>query len=263
MQVITSKDNEKIKEIKKLKTLKYRNEKKQYIIEGTKLIEEAINEGIDIDAIVVCEECIREKTIDSKLMYEIAKYDCIYVTKSIFEGLTDVVNPQGLLAIINKKETLEEIKFDEDVIVILDSIQDPGNLGTILRTIDSVGLKQVIISNTTADVFNSKVVRSTMGAIFRVNIVKSNDLVKTISQVKKHGYKVLATSLDANKSLYEIDLKKVAIVVGNEANGISKNVLEAASEKMLIPMLGKTESLNASVATAVVLYEYVRQKISK
>ena len=172
-------------------------------------------------------------------------------------------NPQGLLAVVDKNCKEQQIKYDEDAIVILDGIQDPGNLGTILRTIDSVGLSQVVVSKKTGDIFNPKVVRSTMGAIFRINIIQSDDLVATIKEIKKHKFKVIATSLQTNDSIYDIDYKKSAIIIGNEANGVSQEVMETADKKVKIPMLGKTESLNAAVATGVMLYEYVRQKLMK
>ena len=118
------------------------------------------------------------------------------------------------------------------------------------------GLSQVVVSKKTGDIFNPKVVRSTMGAIFRINIIQSDDLVATIKEIKKHKFKVIATSLQTNDSIYDIDYKKSAIIIGNEANGVSQEVMETADKKVKIPMLGKTESLNAAVATGVMLYEY-------
>ena len=136
-------------------------------------------------------------------------------------------------------------------------------MGTILRTADSINLKQIIVSKGSADVYNPKVVRSTMGAIFRIKVIESDDLSKTIKEMKKHKIKVAATSLQTDKSIYDINYEKTAIVIGNEANGVSDKVLETVDEKIKIPMAGKTESLNASVATAIVLYEAVRQKMTK
>lgn len=121
------------------------------------------------------------------------------------------------------------------------------------------GLSQVIVSKKSGDVFNPKVVRSTMGAIFRVNIIESEDLVSTLKEVKKHKFKIAATSLQTEESIYDIEYKKTAIVIGNEANGVSSKVLEEASERIKIPMIGKTESLNAAVATSVILYEAFRK----
>lgn len=261
MQVITSKDNEIIKSIKKLKEKKYREQEKKFVVEGIKLVEEAITENVKIDKLVVCEDCVNDGTIDKDTMYEIAKQDCIYVSENVFKSITDVNNPQGLLAVIKNENKEEQISYDEDIIVVLDGIQDPGNLGTILRTIDSIGLKQIILSKVTADPYNPKVVRSTMGAIYRVNIIRVDDLIKTINNIKKHKYEVIATSLSTDESIYDINYNKKVIVIGNESNGVSKEILNIADKKVKIPMLGKTESLNASVATGIILYEYVRRKI--
>ena len=123
------------------------------------------------------------------------------------------------------------------------------------------GLKQIIVSKTTADVYNPKVVRSTMGAIFRVNVIEVDDLINTIKTIKKHKFGIMATSLETQKSIYDIDFKKKAIIIGNEANGVSEELIEISDERAKIPMIGKTESLNASVATGIILYEYVRRKL--
>ena len=216
--IISSKDNEIVKEIRKLKEKKYRKDK--FIVEGIKMLEEAINENASIDLIIIRE--------DINLELDISKFNSIVVTEKVFNTLTDVVSPQGVLAVINKKnnkgvakETNMNIDKTADYILALDGIQDPGNLGTIIRTADSANLKQIIVSKNTVDAYSPKVIRSTMGAIYRVNIIE--------------------------------------VEIGNEANGVSKEVQELANEKVKIPMLGKTESLNASVATGIMIYEYVRR----
>lgn len=258
--LITSKDNETIKHIRKLKEKKHRDEYGEYIVEGIKLINEAIEEKQKVKTIIICDNCNKE-AINQNSMYEVAKQNCVYVDEKVFNSITEVKNPQGILAVIEKQNSSKEINYNEDIIVVLDDIQDPGNLGTILRTVDSVGLTQIIVSKKSGDVYNSKVVRSTMGAIFRINVIESDNLPNTIKEIKKHKYNVVSTSLDTEKSLYDIKLNKSVIVIGNEANGVSKEIQELSDTKIIIPMLGKTESLNASVATGVVLYEYVRQKI--
>lgn len=263
MQKITSKDNDLIKHIKKLKKKKYRDINQEYIIEGIKLISEAIQENINIKKIVLCDDCEKTEHIPKDLMYEIAKYDCIYMPDNIFNHLSEVHTPQGILAIIGKEQSELDIDYSQDIIIALDDIQDPGNLGTILRTIDSVGLTQILVSKDTADAFNPKVVRSTMGAIFRVKIIECEDLAKTLKEIKKHKFKVMISSLQTDNSIYDADYNKKVIVVGNEANGVEQKIQELADEKIKIPMLGRTESLNASVATGIILYEYVRQKIDK
>lgn len=263
MQVISSKDNEIVKHIKKLKDKKYRDLNNEYVIEGIKLVQEAIQENAEIKQIVICENCKNSDVIPKDLMYEIAKYNCIYVTENIFKNITDVNTPQGILTVIKMKEKQDEIDYSQDIIVALDNIQDPGNFGTILRTIDSIGLNQIIVSKGTVDFYNPKVIRSTMGATFRIKIIESEDLLDTLKSMKRHKFEIVTTSLQTENSIYNIDYNKKVIVVGNEANGVEKEIQDMSDIKIKIPMLGKTESLNASVATGIVLYEYVRQKLNK
>lgn len=291
--IISSKDNEMVKEIRKLKEKKYRKDK--FIVEGIKMLEEAINENASIDLIVIREgmdlrsvisNVLPKNNADSGMKSKnvldvISKIKNITVTEKVFDTLTDVVSPQGVLAVINKKDDIikqateknnvskigdkiketENSKIDTtaDYILALDGIQDPGNLGTIIRTADSANLKQIIVSKNTVDAYSPKVIRSTMGAIYRVNIIEVENLEVTLKDLQKDGFKVVVTSLDTNNSIYDISYNKSIVVIGNEANGVSKEVQELANEKVKIPMLGKTESLNAAVATGIMIYEYVRK----
>lgn len=261
MQVISSKENEVIKNIRKLKEKKYRDIENSYVIEGIKLIKEAIAENANIRQIIMCEDYTDNVELDKDTLFEIAKYNLIYVTRNIINLITDVKTPQGIIAVIEKNNNIEQIDYSQDIIVALDGVQDPGNLGTILRTADSANLKQIILSKNCADPYNPKVVRSTMGGIFRINIIEVEDLENSLKQMKKNNFKVMVTSLDTEKSVYDVDYSKKVIVIGNEANGVSKEVQDMADEKVIIPMLGKTESLNASVAAGIMIYEYVRRKI--
>ena len=263
MQVITSKDNEFVKHVKKLKEKKYRDQSQEFIIEGIKLVKEAIEEKANIKQIIICDNCEGTGIIPKDLMYEIAKYNCIYVTENILKTMSDVNAPQGIMAIIGRNNKEKDIDYSQDIIVALDDIQDPGNLGTILRTVDSIGLKQILVSKGTADCYNPKVVRSTMGAIFRIKIIECEDLEQTLKETQKNNFKLVVSSLQTNNSLYDINFDKKVIIIGNEANGVEPQIQKMADEKIKIPMLGKTESLNASVATGIILYEYVRQKITK
>ena len=260
--VITSKDNEFIKNIKKLKDKKYRDERNEFIVEGIKMVGEAIKEDANIKNIIICDDCYNNCEIPSEIKYEIAKRKIIYVSQKVFDSITDVTNPQGILAVVEKNK-VNDIDYKQDFFLILDDIQDPGNIGTILRTADSINLNQIIVSSKTADAFNPKVVRSTMGAIFRINVIVCDDLSGVISQLKKHKVKIAATDLKTDKSIYDVDYKKTAVIIGNEANGVSEKLLERADVKIKIPMTGKTESLNAAVATGIILYEKQRQEIIK
>ena len=145
MQIITSKDNEIIKNIRKLKEKKYRDLTNSYLIEGVKMIKEAIEENAKIKQIVVCEDCLKEDgCTEQKILYQIAKYDCIYVSGKVFSYLTDVVNPQGMLAVIEKESGEEEIKYTEDIIIVLDGIQDPNTLGTLCYSFGIASVTTVV-----------------------------------------------------------------------------------------------------------------------
>ena len=243
MQRITSKENEFIKHIKKLKEKKYRDIENLYVVEGIKLVSEAIQENANIKQIVLCDDCEKNAVISKELMYEIAKFECIYVPEKIFKYISEVQTPQGILAVIEKTGKSKQIDYSQDIIVALDNIQDPGNLGTILRTVDSIGLTQILLSKDTADCYNPKVVRSTMGAIFRVNIIECENLEKTLKEIKKHKFKIIATSLQTQKTIYDTDYNKKVIVIGNEANGVEENIQNIADEKVKIPMLRENRKL--------------------
>ena len=307
MKLINSKDNRIIKEIRKLKEKKYRDEENLYIVEGVKLVEEAIDNKMKIKKIVLSEDCLgyevsedflqkiynfcgeRSNEIEKEEEKEIKeenkkekikkenkngnekekeeknlenKIDLILTNASIFSTISDVKTPQGVLAIIEKNTyNFKVIDFNQDLILALDGVQDPGNLGTILRTADSCGLNQIIISDDTADPYNPKVVRSTMGAIYRVKIIRVENLKETLQKIKEKDFQIMVTTLDSKDSIYNTSLDKKVLVMGNEANGVSKEVIDISDNKVIIPMLGKTESLNVSVATAVVLYERTRRKL--
>ena len=263
MQQITSKENKLIKHIIKLKEKKYRKEYNEYIIEGAKIVQEAIQEKVKIKQIIISENAIKTDLILNHLKEELQKINYIKVPSNIFKLISEVEKPQGVLAIIEKEKQEENIDVNQDIILALDDLQDPGNLGTIIRTADSVGLNQILISKGTTDSYNSKVIRSTMGAIFRVKIVECEDLKQTLKRLQENNFKVMVTDLGTDKSIYDIKLQKNVIIIGNEANGVSEEIKNMADTRAIIPMFGKTESLNASIATGVILYEYVRQKLQE
>ena len=251
--IITSKDNEIIKNIKKLKEKKYRLD--SYIVEGIKMVKEAISENQEIELIAIRE--------DFKIDFDTKKIKIVTISNKIFNDISDVKTPQGILAVIKKNQN-NQIETNSDYILALDSLQDPGNMGTIIRTADSANINQIIINKTTVDPYSPKVIRSTMGAIYRTNIIEVEDLKATLKEMQSNGFQIITTDLKATQSIYDINYNnKTVVVIGNEANGVSQEILQIADKKVIIPMLGKTESLNASIAASIMIYEYVRQKIQK
>ena len=264
--MITSKYNQLIKYIKALSQKKYRELNHEYIVEGIKMAKEAI-ESEEVSKIIVCEELFNDSfEKDMDLIKLIEKrgmaHNIEYVSKNVFEHISDTVTPQGVLVIAKEKELINNAY--SETIFALDNLQDPGNLGTIIRTLDSAGYKDLILSHDTAEPYNPKVVRSTMGAIFRLKMHRNKNLKEELTKLKNMGYKIVITSLDTNEYYYDLNFEeKLVIVIGNESKGVSKEIQDLADIKIKIPMIGKTESLNAAVATSIIAYEGVRRKFVK
>ena len=248
--MITSRSNEYIKHIKSLSQKKYRDEYHEFIVEGIKLVKEALQEKLNIKKIIICEELYSEK-IDFE--------NIEYVDEKVFKYISETETPQGVLAVVEQKENGDE---EGNIIFALDNVQDPGNLGTIIRTLDCAGIKSLILSGGCADLYNSKVVRSTMGAIFRLNITRHKEFTQKLLVLQEKGYKILVTSLQTDKSIYDLNFnEKYVIIIGNESKGVSDEVMQIADTKTKIPMIGRTESLNAGVAASIIAYEVVRQRL--
>ncbi len=189
------------------------------------------------------------------------------VAKKVFDSMSDTVTPQGVLALVKMQDfTLEDVLGASSGkpahIVVLESLQDPGNMGTIIRTAEGAGATGIIMNSTTVDLYSPKVVRSTMGSIFRVPHIVVSDLAATIEELKtKHGVSVYAAHLKGEKFYDEFDYNgPTAFMIGNEGNGLTDQMSSHATSYLKIPMEGQLESLNASVAAALLMYETHRQR---
>ena len=213
----------------------------------------------------MCEEILSNILDKEDAIYKLLKQKEFlniveYVSKGVFESISDTITPQGILAVIKEKESRKDYA---NIIFALDDLQDPGNLGTIIRTLDAAGYQDLILSKETADPYNPKVVRSTMGAIFRLKLHRNIDLLSELNDLILKGYKIVVTSLDTQHFYYDLNFNdKLVIVIGNESKGVKKEIQDLANVKVKIPMLGQTESLNAAVATSIIAYEGVRQKFA-
>lgn len=236
--LITSKDNGRIKEIRKILNKKYSLEKGLFIIEGENLVEEAIKNNL------------------LKELYVLEGYECKYdfqydeVTHEVMKSISDLKSTPRLLGVA-------KIKKEEKIgkkIIILDDIQDPGNAGTIIRNAVAFGIDTVVFSKSSVSVYNEKALRSTGGMIFNINII-IDDLEHVISQIKDNNIKVIGTSLNTSKSLETLEkMDNFAIIFGNEGNGVSKDILSLCDEVIKINMNSKCESLNVAVSSGIVLY---------
>lgn len=246
--IIKSKQNDKIKEINKLKQKKYRTEKNKYIAEGKKIVSEAIAYDRENIENIYASVSYAKKNILEK--------NTIILDDEVFEYITEDKNPEGALAIMNFPKE-KEINYNANNIVILDEIRDPGNMGTILRTLDAVGIKDVILTGDVVDPYMPKVVRSSMGSIFRLNIIFGN-LIDEIQTLKKYNYKIAAADMEG-ENIYTLENNKYALIFSNEANGLKENIIPIIDKKISIPMEGKAESLNVAVSLSVIIYEFFRK----
>ena len=258
--MITSKTNGQLKNVRKLlDTSKARKEQGLFVIEGSKMVFELPTSFAE--HVFVSESFLKEKKINEEEFA--SKYKAFdVVSDEVFKSISDTVTPQGILALVNiaalkRAKDLKNNQAKENekqTILILDGIQDPGNLGTMIRTAEAAGISAVVMSKDCADIYNPKTIRSTMGSIFRVPTYTC-DCIEKISELKKDGFSIYAAALDGAVAFNEIEYaKKSVLVIGNEANGISKEVLENSDVKVKIPMEGKVESLNAAVSAAVLMY---------
>lgn len=252
---ISSKDNQKIKDLIKLRDDKdSRSDKSLFYVEGERIVADTPRDLID--SIFVLEK----KQIDFKYILDNISPDKIYVLdETIYAKVKDTDTSQGIIAVV-KNHLSNEIKGD--FILALDNIKDPGNLGTIIRLSEATGVDTVILSSECCDIYNTKVVRSSMSSIFRTNIFVSKDLLSDLCALKKDSYKIYSTTLTGESFDYKmIDYNgKIIIVIGNEANGVSKDVIDISDRLVKIPMKGKIESLNASIAASIMCYEVMRNK---
>lgn len=259
--MITSTANQKIKRILKLqKKAKARNEEGVFIVEGIRMMKEAPVSRIR--ELYVSETFLKKNIeIDSNLMKRAE-----VVTDTVFAHMSDTKTPQGIMGIIERKQdTLEDLlgKHEEKVpfLIVLDHLQDPGNLGTILRTAEGAGVTGVILGKDCADLYQPKVIRSTMGSIYRMPAVCVEDVKETIIKLKRNGIHTYAAHLDDSRFYDEEDYTKpTAFLIGNEGNGLPEEICAEAEHKIKIPMHGQVESLNAAMAAGILMYEVCRQR---
>ena len=237
--VITSVDNKNIVELVKLKQSKYRKKNKLFLVEGEHLIREALNNNKLISVYIL------ENT---EISFPV---ETTYVTLDVMKKLTDLDNPSNMIGVC-KIEDNSEITGNR--ILLLDRIQDPGNLGTIIRSALAFNVDTVILSNDTVDLYNSKVIRSTQGMLFGLNII-TMDLVDAIEIIKSRNIEVYGTKVDNGIKIDKVNKEKYAIVMGNEGQGVSSNILDLCDKYVYIDMNKKVESLNVAVATSIILYE--------
>lgn len=258
--VITSSNNPQIKNLALLqKKAKARNEQGLFVVEGIKMFKEARDMGLLVKSYIsesFYKEKLKTPEFFNGLQFEV-------ISDSLLKQIADTKSPQGILGMVKRPVyTLEQmIKADEGFLLLLEDIRDPGNLGTIIRTAEGAGVTGIILNRSCADILQPKVVRSTMGSIYRVPFYEAEDFISLLGQLKTRGFKLFAAHLSGD--LYDTEgefMGRIGLLIGNEANGLSKETSRMADKLIKIPMAGKVESLNVAIAAAILMYEASRQR---
>ena len=256
--VIESTSNGKVKKLVQFqKKHKFREEHQAFIAEGSRLVSE-------VPTSWVIEVFVSESWLKKNIGHSIIKnHDYTVFSDTVFSHVSDTKSPQGIMALVKYPTyTLSDlINMGSEVLLLLEGLQDPGNVGTIIRTAEAAGVKGVILSNTCVDLFNPKTVRSTMGSIFRMPVLYVEDWKPVFEAIKKVDRKIYATSLEDSAPYDSVNYGNgAAFLFGNEGQGLSKELLQMADARIKIPMKGQVESLNVAVAAALCVYEVMRQK---
>ena len=258
---ISGRNNSFITEICKLKQKKYRNHTGLFYTEGIKLLKEILCSDYkkNIKYIIIRENIYDDIMRIIETENNADDFECveiIAVTDEVYKKITDEESSEGVMCVIEKPQGEIKLSYEKPVI-ILSSVRDPGNVGTIIRTAAAVCELDIILSDDCADIYSSKTQRAAMGAVFRQNIKISENIFGDIANLKKNGYNIFATYLDENsRSIEEVEFNsKTAVVFGNEGNGLDDEIVELCDEKIIIPINQGSESLNVSVAAGIVLWE--------
>lgn len=256
--MITSTNNNQMKRLVQLnKKAKLREEEQLFVAEGIKMFLEAPKERL---LQIYVSERFLEKEENRRIL---ADYRYEVVEQQVFSSVSDTKTPQGIIFTVKRfsYELQNLLKKKAPHFILLEDLQDPGNLGTILRTGEGAGIDGVIISKNSVDIYNPKTIRSTMGSIYRVPFLYVEDLKEVIKTLRKHSVTVYAAHLLGEQTYDTFDYKKgTAFLIGNEGNGLSEELASFADQYIKIPMEGKVESLNAAIATSILMYEVYRQR---
>ena len=245
-----------------LQKSKSRKEQDVFLVEGSKMFLEANEDKVQE---VYVRESFWEKEEENGLVKKkLEKTGYELVSDEVFKKISDTITPQGIVAVLKQYHYQPEQfwKKDKPLLLLLEDIQDPGNLGTIIRTAEGAGVDGIIMSSNTVDIYNPKTIRSTMGSIYRMPFYYTKDLIETMDILKKQGVTVYAAHLKGEQPYHKLDYKKgTAFLIGNAGNGLKKETADRADCYMKIPMAGQVESLNAAVASVILMYEAARQRM--
>jgi RNA methyltransferase, TrmH family len=263
---ITSKDNAFIKHLHALSESKQRKKEQAFLIEGVKMVEEALRDDLGVKLVVASPSLVQHHGKGVLKLAENHAVEVLWISERLMDAIAESKTPQPVMAMVRMKEHSEQglMANDANLIILAHQLQDPGNLGTIIRTAEAVGASGVALASNTVDPFNPKAVRASMGSILRVPIAHCADAAAFIKTCKQKGFQTVATVLTGRTTHFDIDLKKPTVVVlGQEGAGLSQDIMAEIDLHIRIPMAASIDSLNVATAAAVILYEAFRQRMSQ
>ncbi len=256
--MITSTANERIKYVRSLHRAEVRRREKSYIVEGVRLVEDALRSGLHPKLVLIEPDQLEKSARGRRLLDHLRSFQPIHVSERVLEYAADTVTPQGVVAVVPYPE-VKEAKELGPLVLVLDGIADPGNAGTMLRSAEASGVATVVLTPDCVDVFSPKVVRAAMGAHFRLTLLpelKWTDIVRVLD-----GRPIWVADMEKGPAYFEVDwTKESALVIGSEAHGASEEAERSATGFVHIPMVGRAESLNAAIAASIILFEALRQR---
>jgi TrmH family RNA methyltransferase len=257
MKEILSTKNPFIKEVKKLNRKKYREESQQYIVEGFHLIEEAVKAGAAVKWLLVNQRGQQEW---GQWLAQQKQELVIHVSDEVLAVLSELPTPQGLLAVIKMPKVTKQQELSGSWL-LLDNVQDPGNVGTMIRTADAAGMSGVILGEGSADIYNTKVLRAMQGSNYHLPILQM-PLEKAVEAFKQTGIPVYGTELNKEAIIYQevVPAKNYALIMGNEGQGIRSHLLQLTDQNLYIPIIGQAESLNVAIAAGILMYHLSQTK---
>lgn len=258
---VTGLQNPVVKAAAELKQKKYRTQNGLYLAEGLRTAEEAVAYKAVETLFYVATDDERTMSLLEDAAAQNIKLVC--VSENVMKKIADTETPQGIIAVCKMRQPkLENLLASGKMLLVLDRVGDPGNIGTMLRTADAAGIGGLVLLKGCADIYAPKTVRSSMGSLFHIPVLSGVSEQEFVSAAKKAGYDLLVTCLDGADNLYKADLSgRIAFVMGNEAGGVSETLLEKADKRVYIPMAGRAESLNVAMAAGIVMFEALRRKV--
>jgi TrmH family RNA methyltransferase len=263
---LTSKDNSSVKQLRSLSDTKHRKMEKAFLIEGLKIVEEALRDDLGVRMVVASPSLIQHHGKGVLKLAEGRQKQILWISDRLMDSLAESKTPQPVMAVVDMKQHSEEalLAHDAGLIVVCHQLQDPGNLGTILRTAEAAGASGVAIVSPSVDPYNPKAIRASMGSILRLPIATIADLPSFIQKAKKQSFQTVATVLAGDRFHYDIDFRRPTIVIlGQEGSGLPADLMSSIDFQVRVPMAKTIDSLNVATAGAVILYEAVRQRMSK